>query len=863
MGDKYQKIIYLSSLLHDIGKFAQRSGYTPEESNQNYFKGKSRNHSSFSDIFLKENNLIIDGISDDDFKSINKLVSSHHDEVRKLSKIEQNEQMFCDEISESMMQRIIVFSDWLSAAIDRRRDSKYKNVYTTPLKSVFNFLYIEGNSNKRFLYEEGKEYYYHPLDECGIDFSNLRTDKMKNKHSDKHSINKEKYSRMLEIMRSELKFVKNESQLYYLMKKYTTLIPANVFLTVPIISLFDHSRVSAAFANILYKEWQVEKVNNNFELLGLSPRDFVRNNNDKPFMLIGCDIKGIQEFILSSEAVNTRAGNRLDKVSITKSLKGRSLYVNILLEIIAIKLIDDLKLNEANIIYSGGGRFYILAHDNQRNQFNEIKSQVQNEIFLKHKEKLYVTLEEISFSPSEIIDFRTCLDKVNDLLFKAKFQKFKNDSNKLTELFTYKIDHKKVCLSCSKSFISNLETEVCDECKLYQNLSEKVVKSDIFEISKSVSTNSLIKIFDYNINFKSAYNRSIVNHCKSREYKINEMLFLNKSRESSYDGFTHGAYNLPLTEGLTIKSFDQLVNDKHTDFRKIKSEYKKLAVLKLDFDNLGDIFSRQLSKEIMIDEKVNDCVKLYSPSSVASISRWISGFFEGVIPSIASSEKYRDSIYLVYSGGDDTLLVGKWDSVLSIYNDIEKAFNSFFNNPKLHFSAAIGIFNPKKPIKYIVQEVSNSLEYSKCYDGLNNNKKNKIIIFDKVFSKEKKDYGFIGTNLSEFDLVIDIKKDLLTISKKIDNTNDNKAIINKIKNICLLEEINDYDEIGKHYIIMSRNLHYIMREYKDKVDESRSNSLLNKLENIYLLILSDFKVHKNLINSLYVASRLAEYELRS
>ena len=68
------------------------------------------------------------------------------------------------------------------------------------------------------------------------------------------------------------------------------------------------------------------------------------------FKLISGDISGIQNFIYT-----------IPSKGALKSLRGRSFYLEILMEQIVDELLDALQLTRANLIYNGGGHFLYIG----------------------------------------------------------------------------------------------------------------------------------------------------------------------------------------------------------------------------------------------------------------------------------------------------------------------------------------------------------------------------------------------------------------------------------------------------------------------------------------------------------------------
>ena len=68
------------------------------------------------------------------------------------------------------------------------------------------------------------------------------------------------------------------------------------------------------------------------------------------FMLVSGDVSGIQDFLYT-----------IPSKGALKSLRGRSFYLEIMLENFIDVLLEDLGLARTNLLYSGGGHFYLLA----------------------------------------------------------------------------------------------------------------------------------------------------------------------------------------------------------------------------------------------------------------------------------------------------------------------------------------------------------------------------------------------------------------------------------------------------------------------------------------------------------------------
>jgi CRISPR-associated protein Csm1 len=79
------------------------------------------------------------------------------------------------------------------------------------------------------------------------------------------------------------------------------------------------------------------------------------------------------------------------------------------------------------------------------------------------------------------------------------------------------------------------------------------------------------------------------------------------------------------------------------------------------------------------------------------LSRMVDLFFSGWVHHLLKEE--FKTCYTVYSGGDDLLLVGPWDTIIDLARRLEQDFEGYtVHNPNLTLSAAVTVTKPKFPI---------------------------------------------------------------------------------------------------------------------------------------------------------------------
>jgi len=209
--------------------------------------------------------------------------------------------------------------------------------------------------------------------------------------------------------------------LLHLLHRYTVHLPAPIG-RIKTISHYDFAKSFAGISVCLY-EYLVSR--NSF-----SAPIFIDHSKEQPFLLIGGDLSGVQDFlydIIGKDAL--------------KNLKGRSFYLQMLIQSILEKLLHTLDLFQGNVIYSSGGSFLIIA-PNIANNIEKIKALEKaftKQLFETHQTQLSLALDIVTLSVADIVD-GGLKDKMKLLFDKQtlkKHQKFSTllDSSTRAEFF--------------------------------------------------------------------------------------------------------------------------------------------------------------------------------------------------------------------------------------------------------------------------------------------------------------------------------------------------------------------------------------------------------------------------------------------
>lgn len=701
---EYLELI-IGSLFHDIGKFWQRA----EKDNKDLIRNINAEfglrdagmpeHQFWSAYFLK--NIL----NEDDAA---KRAKSHHN-------------------PDDPFDYLIAIADKLSGEErEDREGSERADPSMEPLISIF--------SQIRGIKEETSEpsTYYQPLVGGELNSETLFPKKKK-----EDALKQKTYKALWKDFEDTIKetslnvsYDKKLTRLYYFLEVFTTSIPSAAYYSVADISLFDHSKTTAAIAACLYQHSRRKEMID-FEKIHHAlvakykkqPCNFSEILNNEAFTLLAGDISGIQGFIydISSEGA-------------AKSLKGRSLYLSLLPEIISKYIVRKLSLPYTNILFYGGGHFYLLLPLLDEEETNNLQRKINEILFNAHRGTFSLVIAGVALNFNGFSG-DTLGEKWSEVfgnLQPKKKTKFKEIMlEKPNEFFGPFGFPEKLCKVCRSREITNLEEEKCSFCESFEEWGEKIIKKNILTerivsetpLANYTNATEVFKAFGFDLDFKEAPEGLSLN------YTINERKFWG----AGCDRLIYLPNHTPL-EDNRIVDFDHL-SDR-------ASGKKRWAVLRGDLDNLGSIFRKGLENR--------------SLSRVTSLSRNISLYFTFWLNEICKQDDFIDKTYVIYAGGDDFFIVGSWDVMPGLAISINEDFRRFTcQNPHITLSSANFIVPSRKYPLYKAAEVCG------------------IELDEKAKSGDKDSIAFLGRAFKwdEFGKVYDLKRSIINLirNQKVSN----------------------------------------------------------------------------------------------
>ncbi len=494
-----------------------------------------------------------------------------------------------------------------------------------------------------------------------------------------------------------------------------------------------------------------------------------QNNEKTDFLLAGGDISGIQGYIYDIASKNA-----------SKSLKGRSFYLQMLINSLVMSTLEKLNLPYCNVIYDSGGKFYLLAPDTEdnRQKIKELQKDFEKKIFEEHGIDLYFSLDYEVLNEKKLTEnggegLSAGWGSLNEKFTLQKRQKYKNLMQDNFEKFF------------GEKGIEGSDTQFRDPvtgAEISENDFVWIEKDDNKgEFFRKQAKDAHGKIFFKKTNYEPIYAGKILksvthivsvfndknspwyhnqeeiyvfNPCKLNVHHLliekttdvskfieltkkenshgriacvnsKDFIFHSKSHQNyAFRTELYGGNDYPiirLRHNEAPKTFSEMAGMKEDD-REYESEFQELkfkryAVLRMDVDNLGSIFQKSLSGDVNF-------------ARYATLSRSLDVFFKGKLNELWKNG-FSDDTQIIYAGGDDLFIVGRWDKIIDFAEKIRSEFRNYVGRNDIGISAGIAVVSPKFPIAKAAQMAGDAEKEAKKHGE---GKKNAVCFLGETVS---------------------------------------------------------------------------------------------------------------------------------
>lgn len=677
--------IVVAALLHDIGKLCQRAGvehHTRYNSLNEAYYGLHGAHAKWSADVVRE-------IWEDPL--IEDLVLYHHMPERS---------------SRPDLARILQEADHRSAAIDRkaRKEGEKKgDPKKELLRCIFQQIYLEKLEQIR-----AQEIYYR-IQPLTLD-TNIFPGKVAEVEPHLHRF-ESRYRQLYEGLMKDLRRVTSTgtmpsiTTLSAILKKYTSYVPSATYVDIPDIPLYDHARTTAAIATCL-----------------------LEGNRDKPFLFVQGDLSGIQSYIFNvASPEEARKG-------MAKRLRGRSFWLILLMDAVASELIDAASVPETNILWNTGGNFLVLLPNKEkiRDAVERIDKQLNQALLDEMDGHLALVFGQHTCNKEEIENFLRIRNILSDEVQKGKTRKF----NKCEIEFVSDkgpLPIADFCNVCGQ----RLRNGECHACREHLELGSRITRAGYILKGEG------LRFSFESLGLKTCYDlvEKVPDGGAKSAVALNDPdSFLKGNIKDCSFGFIGSV--VP-SEGERILTFGEIAQMAEGD--------RKLGVFKADMDRLGQLMAIGIPKYDRSISRINSLSSQLDLFFTGYLNKLCSEFgvyklcpdcsnIEGareikverdgeegsrtvdIYYHVSEGERICDrcrnhfipTLYIVFAGGDDLLVIGPYDHIFRFARRFYEDFKRFVgNHPDITFSAGIVVTNPRVPIAIVIERAEAALERAK------------------------------------------------------------------------------------------------------------------------------------------------------
>lgn len=694
---KEKEILIKGALLHDIGKVCYRA------------MNKRINHSKLGGDFLEQYLK-----SNEETERLLNCVRYHHKDYLQKAKLDKNDLAY-----------IVYEADNIASGMDRRENEGEEKGFDPKLNldSIFSVFYsdkeIQVANKYPLIYKDINKAFNYPRKDISL-ATNSNYEALLNKiksHFITKDINQISINQLLQIIEEGFSYVPSSTNR----------------AEVCDISLYVHSKITSAVASCMKLYFDEQQIQDYKKYCFNSGSKIFRN--EKIYLLISGDISGIQDFIYT-----------IPSKGALKTLRGRSLYIDLLLEEFIDEYLEQIGLSRANVLYSGGGHFYILAPniEDTKKAIDKLQAKMNRWLMENIGINLYLAIGTAECSANNLMKSEAqgnLFATVNKKLKDDKTIRYSKDEDFLEHIFNVEKENdtaKKECNIChnlvDKLWKYNSDEEIaCEFCLNLYKLGQDILTQDLVFVISEEKIDGGIKIFGKDKDlYMYAVNIEDIDMFKG---KILRIYSKNNLLENDLAIRLYLADYSAKNENDEVMTFDDLAKSSC----KIDKGIKRLGVLRLDVDDLGIAFS---SGFVSDKDKIEDNLRYATLSRYADLSKDISMFFKVAINKICAGDltgcvdfeekafnifgiakAKKRKVNIIYAGGDDLFLVGAWDEVLEVAIDINRAFKQFTNG-KLTLSAGMAMFSPTYPISKMAEIAGLLVQMSKSKKD-----KNSIALF--------------------------------------------------------------------------------------------------------------------------------------
>ena len=584
---------------------------------------------------------------------------------------------------------------------------------------------------------------------------------------------------------------------------------------------------------------------------------------DSSLVILNGNVSGIQTYIYD-----------IISKSAAKNMKGRSFYIQLLTETVLQLTLDKLGLKSFHVLYASGGGFYILAPTNQvltaqigdnatvwveNETFTALRQDINTVLLKKHG--LGLSFDVLCSAPikPEDKDFKDKWSALFSQGSKAKMRRHAASLNAATfndffmphevggmqerdtitneelnpeELNTYFVNEKDKTLPIRK-----ITRQQIDLGKILKDANYWTITRAPLQKGKNE-----FQLYDWDIyhNFSDAP-LSVPNAAAqligTRQFNTPSV----KTDFTYYGGNDVPRYDKNVVDKETGKTIAWKDDPKFFEDLAQGNDFDRLGILRMDVDNLGTMIKEGIQAPCF--------------ARLSTLSRSLDYFFKGFLNTLWEKDENRKAYsFILYSGGDDLFIIGRWDVILSFAMDIQQHFRKWVcGNPQLTISGGVVLVPAKFPIVQAAALAKTAEGKAKKYER------------PLTTGQKKNAFCFLNTPLDwDFDmpLVLDLKNQLLALLKDKHIT---KSLLDKINAYASTRKVQKEQKTSERWKWV---MAYDLTRYTQTLKNDDAKAFVQKLytaayANTDLTSTGKIKSEYAFIELLQIAARWAEFDYRT
>ena len=483
------------------------------------------------------------------------------------------------------------------------------------------------------------------------------------------------------------------------------------------LSLAEHSRLTVAFATAIFDYLENQGQDSLLD-------DASNLYTESAFLLASFDLSGIQDFIYNIASKGA-----------AKQLKARSLYLEFMSENIVDSLLEKLALSRASALYVGGGHAYFVLPNTEATVAVLEQFEMEfNSFLLKHFQTgLYVAFGWAPFAAEQIMKYRygsvasylqhyrEIYQETSRMISEKKISRY--DATTLRELNKGGKQSERECEIChAVGDIKELRIggeDVQNLCPICRELRGFAAKIHTFNDTENPGREDYyyFQIVEGEEGLPIGPG-AVLLAVGEDDIPTSGRLYV-KNKFSTNNAAIH--VFIGDRQAANIEDYAGLSQKEIEGTQGVAKGIKRLAVLRLDVDNLGAAFMAGFSKQ--------EGGSYNTLARSAVFSQQMSLFFKFHINQFAKDK----NLTIIYAGGDDVFAIGSWQDVIDFAVDIRQKFIAFTNG-KLTLSAGVGLYPDKTPIHLM------ALDAGQIEEAAKDNGKDSISLFNERYTFKFDDF---------------------------------------------------------------------------------------------------------------------------